>query len=390
MELITTDHQSGSRSDARELPLTGLEPQRLRRAKAAYTTRFVSRLIASDAGGYGLLCGDAVTPRAGDVVLAHVEKIGQHPRIELPDGRRATLFKGDEVLVAYGNRYAPDQFEAEVPSDLGMTSLVAAGGIAASVRSSHSSMSTATALRPVGLLAQATGVVTLGGASPFRVGGGQSLVGLGEVPFTIGVIGTSMNSGKTTTAAAIVRGLVCSGLEVAAAKVTGTGAGGDPGLFVDSGAARVLDFTDFGYPSTYRLGHQDVRTLFAGLHAEMARGRPQVIVLEIADGILQQETAALIFDPIFGQHVDSVVFTSSEAMGAMAGTALLRQHGIEVAAVSGLLTASPLATGEARDALGVPVLGVGELSDPSLALSLLPPPVQRALMMERADAAVAV
>jgi hypothetical protein len=117
MELNATD-QSGSCSDAREqLPIVGLEPRRLRRVKAAYTTRFVSRLMASG-GGYGLLCGDAVTPRAGDVVLARVEKIGQHPRIELPDGRRATLFTGDEVLVAYGNRYAPDQFEAEVPRDL--------------------------------------------------------------------------------------------------------------------------------------------------------------------------------------------------------------------------------------------------------------------------------
>jgi uncharacterized NAD-dependent epimerase/dehydratase family protein len=33
-----------------------------------------------------------------------------------------------------------------------------------------------------------------------------------ERPFTIGVVGTSMNSGKTTTVASIVRGLTGGGL----------------------------------------------------------------------------------------------------------------------------------------------------------------------------------
>ena len=112
-----------------------VEPRRLRRAKAAYTTRFVARSIAARASeGYGVLSGSDVVPRPGDVVMARVEHIGQHKAVELPDGRRATLFEGDDVIVAYGNRYAPDQFEAEVPGDLGPTDLVAAGGVAASVR----------------------------------------------------------------------------------------------------------------------------------------------------------------------------------------------------------------------------------------------------------------
>ena len=52
-----------------------------------------------------------------------------------------------------------------------------------------------------------------------------------------------MNSGKTTTVAAITHGLTAAGLRVGAMKVTGTGAGGDPFLFADAGAAEVLDFT---------------------------------------------------------------------------------------------------------------------------------------------------
>ena len=91
-----------------------LDFRRLGLAKSAYTTRFVSRLIDADPHGYRLMTGPHVVPRAGDVVLARVDKLGQHAAIMLPDGRRASLFEGDEILVAYGDRYAPDQFEGEV------------------------------------------------------------------------------------------------------------------------------------------------------------------------------------------------------------------------------------------------------------------------------------
>src|SRR5436190_1848290 len=62
---------------------------RLRGCKFAYTTR---RLAEAQLGE---LIEDQA-PRAGDVVLARVEEIGQHKRLELRDGRRATLFPGDE------------------------------------------------------------------------------------------------------------------------------------------------------------------------------------------------------------------------------------------------------------------------------------------------------
>src|SRR5471032_1016918 len=100
------------RQASRALPtVEPLDFRRLGAAKSAYTTRFVSRLIDADPHGYGLLSGEHVVPHAGDVVLARVHKLGQHAAIQLPDGRRATLFEGDEILVAYGDRYAPDQFE---------------------------------------------------------------------------------------------------------------------------------------------------------------------------------------------------------------------------------------------------------------------------------------
>src|SRR5919106_1957610 len=114
-----------------------LPPERLRRVKFAYTTRHVHH----DAIG-GLLTGQ-LRPRAGDLVLARVDELGQHKRIELGDGRRSFLFPGAEIVVCSGNRYAPDQFEAEVPHDLSPCHLVAAGGGAAGALSRHRPVSSA-------------------------------------------------------------------------------------------------------------------------------------------------------------------------------------------------------------------------------------------------------
>ncbi|MDQ3717176.1 MAG: DUF1611 domain-containing protein, partial [Actinomycetota bacterium] len=93
--------------------MTTLARQRLANAKAAYTVRRVDL-----SGDLMLWSGPGIRPKAGDLVLAEVITIGQHKGLELASSRKATLYCGDEVLVAYGGRYAPDQFEAEVPDDL--------------------------------------------------------------------------------------------------------------------------------------------------------------------------------------------------------------------------------------------------------------------------------
>ncbi len=351
-----------------------LDSRRLGAAKSAYTTRFVADLIEADPHGYGLLTGKHLVPHAGDVVLARVCKLGQHVAIMRPDGRRAMLFDGDEILVAYGDRYAPDQFEGEVPDDLGRTHLLAAGGLAGTVISAHSSMKAPTQIEPLGLLTDGQGVVTLRRCARYTAVAPQDATTLRRVarPLVIGVLGTSMNSGKTTTVAAIVRGLSKAGLVVAAGKVTGTGAGGDPMLFRDSGASRVLDFTDFGHGSTYLLGHDQVRALLVSLIDELAAGAPDVVVVEIADGLYQRETSRLVADPLFKAHVDKVVFAAGEALGATAGHQVLAALGLAPVAVSGMLTTSLLAKREAAACLDVPVLDKDELASATVADLLIP------------------
>lgn len=337
---------------------TPLDRGRLLAAKPAYTTRHIDL-----DGAAGLITG--VAPEVGDLVLAAVSGIGQHPRIEGPDGRRATLFPGDEVVVAYGHRYAPDQFEGSVPTDLGPCELVAAGGIAARVDSAHGKMRPATTLEPVGLLATADG-------SRLRLEPGPEprLTTTPDRPLTIAVVGASMNAGKTTTAAHLVRGMRRAGLRVGAAKATGTGAGGDVWLLGDAGAYPVYDFTWAGLPSTFRAGPDEVRRVFTTLHDRLTEDGCEVAVIEVADGIYQQETAELVTDPVFAERVDAVVFAAYDALGAAAGVEWLGQHDLAPLALSGVMSSSPLATREAEAATGCDVWGLSYLEDPAVALEL--------------------
>jgi len=354
---------------------------RLLAARPAYTTRFVAehlhrarRQIEAGVGdpGWHFVTGPQVRPQAGDVVLARVAQIGQHKRLEAPISRRAALFVGDEILVAYGNRYAPDQFEALVPDDLSPTHLAAAGGLAGTVVAASAGMEEATALEPIALVATGERRLRLRDHAPLDAARPSERSALKRPPI-IAVLGSSMNSGKTTTLAYLARGLAGSGMSVAAGKVTGTGAGGDALLFADAGAFRVLDFTHFGHASTYQLPGAAVRELFGAMLAELCAepSGPDVVLVEVADGVYQSETHHLLHAPEFLQRIDGVVFAAADALGAAAGVRTVHEAGVLVAAVSGRLTAAPLSAREAAQAVPVPVLDTGSLLDPDVARSVL-------------------
>jgi hypothetical protein len=353
-----------------------LLPRRLVRAKKAYTTRFLARRLENSPEGFFLPDGTGVAPDSGDVVLARVVRIGQHSRLESPASRRQALFVGDEILVAYGHRYAPDQFLAKVPAALDECQLVAAGGVASQVIAQHASMGQATQLVPVGLLADDAGVLNLSRLAPHHLDitttGTDREIASPHHPPVIAVLGTSMNSGKSTALSCLVKGLSAAGMVVSAGKATGTGSGNDTGMFVDAGADRVLDFTDFGVPTTFQLDHSRIQAVFTGLVSALTDSTTDVILIEIADGVYQGETRRLLSDPVFQAVVDQVIFTASDALGATAGLQLLRAANIRVTAISGVLTSSPLAVQEASEAINVPILDTVSLCEPSVAVTLLP------------------
>lgn len=313
--------------------------QRLNAAKQAFSTRRVSGLDLRALSTHH-------APKAGDVVLARVQEVGRLERLELTSGRKAALYPGDEVILAYGNRYAPDAYEAEVPSDLGPCQLAAAGGIAGRILSANAAFQgdrLPTALEPIGLFVDPNDRAVNVRDYAVRA----TPLSFGAVP-VIAVCGASMNSGKTTTVSGIVRGLASQGWRVGAAKITGTAAGNDLWKFIDAGASEAFDFTDFGMATTYLASIPELVVGALRLTHELRSRGMQVIVLEIADGVHQRETRALVEHPDIHALVHSWVFAADSAASTAVGLDILRRNGLKVAAVSGLVTASPLAMREAE------------------------------------------
>ncbi len=349
----------------------------LARAKRSFVTR---RVELSDVSGL-VTAGHA--PRSGDLLLARVGRIGHHKRLERPDGRRAHLFAGDHVVVAYGERYAPDQFGGVLPADLEQCALVAAGGIAAQEQCRHRAVSAPTVLEPVGLLADSNGHVL--NLMRYAVAPDDLPTEARPIP-ALAVFGNSMNAGKTTALARLALGLARAGKRVACIKVTGTGAGGDYWMMHDAGAVWVGDFTDMGHATTVSLSRERIEALAAGLIAHAHAASPDVVLIEIADGLLQRETALLAESRDLRERIDGVIFAGADAMGALNGVAMLRHQGHRVLGVSGAFTAAPLAMTEVAAHLDVPVLEKTDLSNPHQAAALLAAATRQGARDETAQA----
>ena len=331
----------------------------IRKAKWAFTTRRVTR---SDIATVRQELSDA---RPGDLVLGRVTRIGSHKRIQLPCGRPSQLYPGDLVVMTCGARYATDQFEgvAEIPRQ--GAQMLAGGGVLGRMRAQNGRMSNPTQVLPLGLLANRRDRIC--NTADYVLPGLPEQTDI----VTIGVIGAAMNAGKTTSVAGLVHGLKRSGYRVAAIKATGTGAFGDYNAYWDAGADFVADFLDAGMVSTYL---EPLPRIIDGTGRLLAHAKAQgcdVAIVELADGILQRETAALLGDAKFRSWFGGWVYAASDAMSALGCMPALAGLGLSPAVLTGKLTASPLAVEEVRAHTDTPVATLDDLMDPALAAALL-------------------
>jgi molybdopterin-guanine dinucleotide biosynthesis protein MobB len=291
-----------------------------------------------------------IRPAPGDLVFATVQQIGKQRRIEKPSGRRAYLLPGDHIVVCYGSRYAPDQYEAIISEDLGPCDLVAAGGIASREVSRHDRMHPPTTIMPIGLIGNDNARIL--NVADYRIAFQSS----GNPIIVILVAGTAMNSGKTYTAASLVRSLKAEGYRVAGIKATGTGSGGDVWRMKDMGADVVVDFTDGGFASTYREADEAIERTSIALIDHAARRKCDFAVVEIADGLKHKETATLLQSPTLRARAAGLVFAAYDSMGAKAGYDTIKALGYKILAISGQLTRSPLSMREVASDVDCPIL----------------------------------
>ncbi len=322
-------------------------------SKWTFSTRRVDRALVAGTDR------DFAAARPGDLILAQVDRLGQHHRVQLSTGRPSCIYPGDLIVLACGARYAPDQFEGVAEIDPAGADLLAGGGCIGRMVARNERIKPATRLLPMGRLLDAAGVpVNLDRfALPATTRGA-------DIP-VIFVLGTAMNSGKTLATAQLSLGLRRAGYRVAALKGTGTGAFGDVNEYADTGAHWVADFTDAGMVTTYREPLERVKHGLALLLGHAAERGCDIAVMEIADGLYQRETGALVADPWLRARMAGLVFACGDAVAAAGGVAELARHGLRPDALTGVLSCSPMAVAEAEAATGVTVLRKTDLADPA-------------------------
>lgn len=290
------------------------------------------------------------TPAFGDMALVRVVSLGGHANLEQELGQRFPLFVGSEFVGVFANRYAPDQYEGIVSTSLDnpIIELFNGGGTIGTVLTRNTTMAEATKIEVLAFFQDAQGKIinTLdyGLPTPSRLLNRKQ-----EDKTLIVITGSSMNAGKSHTAKMIIYGLTQAGKHVVAGKITGTAAKKDILLMQAAGAKTITDFTSFGFPSTYKISEDQLTTLFWRMYTHLNAQCPKggYIILEIADGVLEEEAYTLLSNFEITETIDHLVFSARDALSAFAGICMTKEEfDMEIVAVSGPIANSPLAVRE--------------------------------------------
>ncbi|MFT5207235.1 MAG: hypothetical protein ACI9CF_000984 [Candidatus Omnitrophota bacterium] len=282
------------------------------------------------------------TPQIGDVVYGEVIQIGEHSNLENKSARIHMIHNGSKGIFVFGNRYAPDYYEATIPSQpVEVVDLLARSGVIGIVNSKSTQRKDPTQIRILGFVCNEEGkIINTKDYPVFQPKKEEKKFPRAKM---ILVCGTAMNSGKSAAAASICWALTTLGHNVRGAKVTGTASLKDILHMNDAGAEHYADFTYLGYPSTYLLEQQEMMSIFNKLDLKYANNPKNYWVVEFADGINQRETSMLLKNDAVKKRIHKFIFCAYDALGAIGGLGILKDDfNIEPDAISGVCSSSPL------------------------------------------------
>ena len=296
------------------------------------------------------------TPEVGDLIYGRVSYIGHHGSLENKEGRIHMINDGARAVFVFGNRYAPDAFEGIIPDQpVREVDLLARSGVVGVMREKNTATKDPTKVEVLGQVLGANGQPLNTRNFPLAMPR-TPLNRAKKRSKMILHVGTSMNSGKSTSAIACCWALSAMDHPVRASKVTGTASLKDILHMQDGGAESVSDFSYLGFPSTYRLDEETLVEIFENLDARYAASPSRYWVVEFADGIMQRETAMLLRNEYVRSRIHRMVFSATDAFGAVGGLRILKEEfGLIPDAVSGRCTSSPLMIRELRERTNITV-----------------------------------
>ena len=328
---------------------------------------FVTRRVpVADIGG---IDADATNLNPHDVIVAKVDKIGRHGQIEMPGGARTRLQVNDRLLLACGARDGVRGFHAAAASAAGPAILAAAGGVAGHMDAEERGRT------------RAPTEITIQGAA-VRQDGSRITLGQYAVPQASATTPTPVvaiidmipgaKSALRKRARTLIRDFAAQDLRVAYVKATGSGTDGWLSDLRDQLAFEALNFADAGLASTYHEPVDRVEAAALSLLNHAAQQGPDVILLDMANGISQPENMALLQAPRLHAAIRSVILHADDPDAALIGIDWLRAHKHRVGAVS-TSNLRAFCRQSVRPRIGMPVLAEQTLQDAQVLRRLTAP-----------------
>lgn len=270
--------------------------------------------------------------------------------VELPSGRMAKVVKGNILAGVLGARKALHGYMGHVPKSLepgDIISILNIGGVLGICDAPNKDLGP-----PISV--EVLGHVTREGR-PVNIRD-KSLPACEELsaegPPLVLVVGTCMNSGKTFAASEIIRILSHSGVRIAAGKLSGVAALRDTLAMADNGAIATASFLSCGLPST--VNSTDLGSVARSVIQHLERSNPELIVLELGDGIIGgYNTGSILDDASIRRRTRTRVLCANDLVGAWGAERYLAERGHRPDIVSGPVTDNAVGTTYISSELGL-------------------------------------
>ena len=311
--------------------------------------------------GTGLRLSPEIPCEEGVLIAARVlNNKSRYNQLELTSGRMATVKQGDIVVGALGHRNALHGFAGRLPDNLRVGDIVQIlnlGGVMGICESANPEVGVPFECEVLGAVL-ANPDVDEQKAVPARVGlhalNANTPLDVSGVP-VVAVAGTCMDSGKTAASCAIISRLRHHGARVAACKATGVALRRDILAMEDAGAAITMIFSDFGVVAT-TAGNGPALT--RALLSRLAESRPDVIVLELGDGLIgDYGVDAILSEKAVRKVLTAVVLCATDSVAAWGGDRILgERYGIRPVVITGPATDNVVGTRQVTAQTGVPAI----------------------------------
>ena len=295
-----------------------------------------------------------LSTETGTVLAAQVlQDKSVYNELELPSGRFSILKKDDIIAVALGERMALKGFAGHLPKSLkadDVIHLLNMGGVAGICTSANvTEVGEPLRIRVLGGIARDGKLLNINQAKKFDAVSSMK----NDTPLII-VTATSMDAGKTTAAAEVIKTLTRIGMRLAGVKVTGVGALRDVYKMEDYGVYETVSFIDAGLTSTANIDEKTMIGITKGALEHLSKSEPDAIMVEFGDGLMgRYGVMPILQDPEIQKNVRLHIGCARDPVGAIKLTEECARIGVPIDVISGPVTDNEVGKDIIRESLNV-------------------------------------